>query len=86
MVRDPNSTKSNQEMEIIPNGTESVQNNQVLSQENVEQVDTLPSNKEEGEAIQIEATQGSPSNPSYVEIARKKPVESSGSSEDETYE
>jgi len=52
----------------------------------VEQADTPPLNKEGGEAIQIEANQGSPSNPSYAEIARKKPVESSGSLEDETYE
>ena len=74
-------------MEATPNGTESVQINQVnLTQENVEQADTPPSNKEGGEATQIDTNQGSPSNPSYAEIARKKPVESSGSSEDETYE
>jgi len=52
----------------------------------MEQADTPPSNKEGREPVQTEANQGSPSNPSYAEIARKKPVESSGSSEDETYE
>ena len=83
----PNSAKANQETEVTPKGTENAQNKQVtLAQENEEQVDTPPSNKEKGEAIQTEAIQGSPSNPSYAEIARKKPIESFGSSEDETYE
>lgn len=83
----PSSSNVNQEMEVNPKGTERAQNNQAIpSQENEEQGDTPPSNKEVGEPIQIEANQGSPSNPSYVEIARKKLVESSGSSEDETYE
>ena len=33
-----------------------------------------------------EATQGSPSNPSYADVTRKKPTDSSESSEDETFE
>jgi hypothetical protein len=87
MTGGPSSSRTGQETEAIPSGTVSAQNNQVNpTQENVEQADTPPSNKEGGEPIQIEANQGSPSNPSYAEIARKKPVESSGSSEDETYE
>lgn len=87
MAGGPSSAKSNQETEATPNGTISAQINQVtLLQENVEQADIPPPNKEGGEAIQNEANQGSPSNPSYAEIARKKPVESSISSEDETYE
>ena len=52
----------------------------------MDQADTPPSNKEGREPVQTEDNQGSPSNPSYAEIARKKLVESSGSSEDETYE
>ena len=46
---------------------------------------TPPSNEGE-KAVQVEVTQGSPSNPSYAEVAKKKAIESSGSSEDETYE
>ena len=34
----------------------------------------------------MEENQGSPTNPSYAEIARKKPAASSSSSEDEFYE
>lgn len=49
-------------------------------------METPPTSKEGGVDIQIEATQGSPSNPTYAEIIKKKAVESSESSEEEFFE
>ena len=55
-------------------------------QENEDQVEATPPSKEGGVAIQIEATQGSPSNPTYAKFKKKKAPESSESSEDEIFE
>ena len=56
------------------------------TQENLEQI-AVPSPIKEGEeATQVEPTQRSPSSPSYADVTKKKPEESSGSSEDETFE
>jgi hypothetical protein len=56
------------------------------TEESGEQAETSPSFKVGGKEIQIGNKQGSPSNPSYAEITKKKPEESSGSSEDESFE
>ena len=81
------SSKGNQEAEAPPNAPEGEQDIQAnLNQENKEQPASSPSNKEREETVQLEENQGSPTNPSYAEIARKKPVVSSSSSEDEFYE
>lgn len=83
----PSSSKPNQEDEANAKGTASTQINPAASdQENLVQAESTPPSKEGEKAMQTEVTQGSPSNPSYVEVTRKKAIESSGSSEDETYE
>eukprot|EP00253_Pinus_taeda_P024339 PITA_24339 len=55
------------------------------AQENEDHVEAPPS-KEGGVTIQIEASQGSPRNPTYAEVTKKKAVESSESSEEELLE
>jgi hypothetical protein len=83
----PGSSKNNQEKDATPKELENTQNNPAgATQENQVQTEAPPLNKEGGAAIQVEASQGSPPNPSYAEITRKKQVDSSGSSEDETFE
>jgi hypothetical protein len=83
----PSRIRKGQDTEVLSKGTESVQNTQAnTAQGNEEQAEIPSSNEEGGNANQSEANQGSPTNPSYAEIARKKPVESSESSEDETFE
>jgi hypothetical protein len=54
--------------------------------ENLDQSDPPNSNKEEEETAHPEVPQGSPSNPTYADVTRKKPAESSDSSEEENYE
>eukprot|EP00253_Pinus_taeda_P026917 PITA_26917 len=51
-----------------------------------EHEEASPLSKEGGDDIQIEATQGSPSNPTYTEVTKKKAVQSSESSEEEFFE
>ena len=83
----PSSANPIQEKDPIPNGKESSQIKPAKTAlENLEHTGSPISNKEGREEIQLEASQGSPSNPSYAEFKRKKPVDSSGSSEDEIYE
>eukprot|EP00253_Pinus_taeda_P028094 PITA_28094 len=83
----PSPSKANQETEVNPKDVEKDQANQaILSQENEEQEDTSIPNKEVEEVIQREINLGSPLNPTYAEIIKKKPIESSSSSEDEVYE
>lgn len=83
----PRSFKPNQEKEVIPKGTKKTQTTPTSpTQENLEQIAVPPSIKEGEEATQVEPTQGSPSNPSYADVTRKNSKESSGSSEDETFE
>lgn len=84
---DPSTSKANQETEVNPKDADKDQANQpILNQENEEQEDTSIPNKEVEEVIQREINQGSPLNPTYAEIIKKKPIESSSSSEDEVYE
>jgi hypothetical protein len=54
--------------------------------ENLDQSAPPNSNKENEEMAHLEVPQGSPSNPSYADVTRKKPAESSDSSEEENYE
>eukprot|EP00253_Pinus_taeda_P017979 PITA_17979 len=57
-----------------------------IAPENLDQNVPPISNKEDEEMAQLEVPQGSPSNPSYADVTRKKPAESSDSSEEENYE
>eukprot|EP00253_Pinus_taeda_P004488 PITA_04488 len=76
-----------QETVEISKGTEGVQTDPPnKAQENEDHVEAPPSSKEGGVAIQIEASQGSPPNPTYAEVTKKKAVESSESSEEEFFE
>jgi len=52
----------------------------------LDQSDPPNSNKEEEELAHPEVPQGSPSNPTHADVTRKKPAESSDSSEEENYE
>ena len=54
--------------------------------ENLVQSDPPIPNKENEELAHPEVPQGSPSSPSYADVTRKKPAESSDSSEEENYE
>lgn len=56
------------------------------AQANENPEETPPKNKEAGGEIHTEANQGSPSSPTYADIAKKKPAISSESSEEELYE
>ena len=84
---DRNTTTPTQEAGENAKGTEEVQSDPPnKDQEKENHVETPPASKEGGGDIQIEATQCSPSNPTYAEITKKKVVESSESSEEEFYE
>jgi hypothetical protein len=82
-----NRIRKGQDKEVVSKGTESEQNIQAESAQGKEKQAEIPtSNEEGGNENQSAANQGSPSNPSYAEMARKKPVESSDTSEDESFE
>jgi hypothetical protein len=82
------SSESNeQDKDAAQRGTTNAQVKQAKQiVENGGQAETPPSFKVGGKELQTGDNQDSPSNPSYAEIAKKKPEESSGSSEDETFE
>eukprot|EP00253_Pinus_taeda_P028881 PITA_28881 len=83
----PSSSKPTQEGEANTKGSASTQIDPAAPEhENRVQEESTPPSKEGNKAIQVKVTQGSPSNPSYAEVTRKKAIEISGSSEDETYE
>jgi hypothetical protein len=83
----PSSDRNGIETDDTSKGTTNAQNKRAkLTEENGDQVEEPPSSKGGGEAHHIKSNQGTPSNPSYAEIAKKIPEESSGSSEDETFE
>jgi hypothetical protein len=81
------STKSTQEKDAATKEPEIPQNNTAgVTKENQAHTEDPPINEEEGAPKQVEASQGTPPNPSYAEITKKKHVDSAGSSEDETFE
>jgi hypothetical protein len=87
MTVSPSSDSNEKEKDAGQKGTVNVQNKHAKqTEENGEQTETSPPAKVGGKELQIEDNQGNPPNPSYAEIAKKNPEESSGSSEDETFE